>query len=132
VKQTADATSVAVDFTEAAGTSLSGQDPADLSLAVEVKDPTGEVEMAQVTPAQLDTMMADPVPASVEPVAAIAEPAVAEMGMDIVEPMGLPDMSALDLSAEEAFGFRRRRLAAVNIKKADVYYAAIVKSSKGA
>jgi len=41
--------SVAMDFTEAAGASLDGQNPEDLSLNVEVMDPAGEVEMAQVS-----------------------------------------------------------------------------------
>jgi len=49
IKQTDDGTSVAVDFEEAAGASLDGQNPEDLSLNVEVMDPAGEVEMAQVS-----------------------------------------------------------------------------------
>lgn len=142
VTPTEDGTSVAIDFEEAAGASLDGQNPEDLSLNVEVSDPAGEIEMAQVTPAQLDVIMEAPMmemaPAmempSMDPMAAM-EPAMEmgmnEMSMDVVEPMPMESsMPAMDLDA--MMGFRRRRLAAVGVKKADVYYAAVIKSSKGA
>merc|ERR1712166_269833 len=51
-----------------------------------------------------------------------------DMSMESVEAMPMQAEIVMDMD----MGFRRRRLAAVGVKKADVYYAAIISSSKGA
>lgn len=130
VKQTATSTAVGVDFTKAAGGALAGQNPADLTLKVDVKSGSGDTSFKQVSPAALMAiapsvtpapgvpapMAAPPAPVAVGAVAPAPAPMAAPMPMPAAPSMDLGSVAAVpvasastaDAAAMVSLGWRRR------------------------